>query len=336
MTKIIDVGVIKKRPVLTGAVIIGGGLIFYLVFLRGNNSSQSSSPQMGYTDSMLAAGNAVSAGQMEAMLQGQAIQGQIAMAQIQSGNQMAIAQGQQNLEREIAAMGLEAARLGFANEIYGMQTSADIQKLTIESQLTGLQIGAERDLMMHTASLSAQQNVAEMGRDVQLAGIFAQENISRHTLDASVAMNSLGFQTQIALSAHDVEKERIRADQAKHQASTSASASKSKDKSNLLGSIVGGVFSLFSDIEIKSIEGCVDSNKCLSAVKNMPIDFWRYIEGSIPEDGLLHAGTYAQDFYREIGARDWNERKQIAVVDYMGALTGAIKALENRDHATKH
>lgn len=330
MTKL-NLSVLKKKPVITGAVIIGGGALFYILFLRGGSSQESGGgSSLGYTDMQVAAASEMAVLNQQAMMQGQQIQGQLALAQIAAGSQLAVAETDANLQRDLAAFALQAQQGQIAVELagiaasqqvemLGLEKSAEIQTLTVQSQLEGLRVQAERDVYMQAAMANAQIQLGAMSRDVSLAGISAQENIMRHTLDANT-------QLQLGLGAQSVEKERIGADAAKYSAGKSASAQKSSSKWGAIAGVAMGALALFSDIKLKTIHGCVSTQRCLDAVLNSPIDFWKYLEGEELGDEM-HVGVYAQDFYRELGCNDWASRDRIHYADMFGAMNGAIKQL---------
>ena len=63
----------------------------------------------------------------------------------------------------------------------------------------------------------------------------------------------------------------------------------------------------------------------LDALKDMPVESWRYKEDSVANDGgAEHVGTYAQDFQKATGLGDG---KTISPVDAIGVTMGAVKEL---------
>lgn len=327
--------VIKKRPGLTTAVVIGG-VALVILFTRGGSSAapaSGSSQSMGYTDMQVAAASQVAAMQGQLTMQANDIQGQLALANIASSTQLAIAQQDRDMQESMAAFSLQANRdqigLQLAGlqsaervQLFGMETSAQIQQMTLQTQLLGMQAQYDRDQEMYRMMTDAQVNMSMIGATVQLAGISAQENIAHHTLDATTQQIKFQNELQLGLAMEETKRTGMATDAQKYGAKQAAK----KDKYGMIGGLIGGVFSLICDIEIKTIEGCVSTAKCLDAVNNSPLDFWRYMDSSIT-GGTLHVGTYAQDFYRELGANDWHERKHIEAVDMFGALMGAVKEL---------
>lgn len=328
--KILSLSVFKKRPVLVSSIVVIGGLIVYFMFFRGGDNSPTES--VGYGDANVNAASGLAAAQMQSQLQGQQIQGQLAALQIQGANDLAVTEAQTNLQRDLAAFSYEAAKLDNARDIYGlqvqerietlgMQTSSQIEQLRVSSELEALKVQANRDLM--------QQKIMTEG---QLALSEQAASISRSAMSTTVNLQKMAYDTQIALGAQDLERTKI-------TVGSAAKTQQKKDKSGMWVSLAGMALSFFCDRNIKSIDKCVSNYACLRAIENMPIEFWHYLEGSEPHssgDTAQHVNTYAQDFYRELGADDWNERKEIAIVDYMGAQTGAIKALSKIARPVQH
>jgi hypothetical protein len=329
MAKILSMEVFKKRPVLTTSIVVIGGLVVYLLFFRGGGQSSTANGE-SYTDANVNAASSLANMQNSpAAMQAQQIQGQLAALQIQGANEIGLASTQANLQRDIAAFSLEAAKLDHVRDMYGLQVQENIEELGIEktAQIEQLKVSSELE------ALKAQTNA-----QVQLQQIITQGNVSLAQQAAAVSiaginttalLSKYSYDAQIALGAQDVRKTELQVGGQKYIAGKQASASKT---STWVQGVIA-IASLFCDRHIKSIDGCVNSEKCLNAIREMPVEFWHYIEGSEPHDSgdtAQHVNTYSQDFYRTLGAHDWESRKKIAIVDYMGALTGAVKALDKK------
>lgn len=341
----LNFSVFKKHPKASIAIVLIGGVVFYMMFLRSGSSDVQSSAPVSYTDANVNTASNLAVMQMQAASQSQAAQiaGQLQALVIQGQNDLNLANASADLQRDLAAFSFKAAQLDNATQMYGitkqtelqmygLETSADIQRLTISSQLEALKTQAARDLAQQQIMTNGQIALGAQAAAVSMAGIQAQENVSRSTIDATKQMAQMSYDAQVKMGMMDVEKTRIYADQNKYIAGKKASSS----NTSAIAGVVGGLIGLFCDRHIKSIDKCVSADDCLKAVNEMPVEFWHYIEGSEPHDNgdtAQHLNTYAQDFYRTLGADDWQDRKQIAVVDYMGALTGSIKALSKEKAA---
>lgn len=88
------------------------------------------------------------------------------------------------------------------------------------------------------------------------------------------------------------------------------------------GAVLGGLGGLLSDERVKEKGKPLSPEKALKAVIDLPVDHWRY-----KGDDAEHVGTYAQNFHRNLGLP---HKPTIDVIDYLGALTGAVQALEKR------
>jgi|GEM_PF-1395208 len=88
------------------------------------------------------------------------------------------------------------------------------------------------------------------------------------------------------------------------------------------GAVLGGLGGLLSDERVKEKGKPLPPEKALKAVIDLPVDHWRY-----KGDDAEHVGTYAQNFHRNLGLP---HKPTIDVIDYLGALTGAVQALEKR------
>lgn len=97
-----------------------------------------------------------------------------------------------------------------------------------------------------------------------------------------------------------------------------------------LGQLVGAGMSFFSSEDMKKDKASIGRGKALDAVRNMPVESWRYKEGVA--DGGQHVGPYAEDFKRETGL---GTGKQIQAQDAIGIALGAIKDLDAKIDALR-
>jgi hypothetical protein len=87
-----------------------------------------------------------------------------------------------------------------------------------------------------------------------------------------------------------------------------------------LGSLVGAGLSFMSSRDMKEGKAPVKSGSALDAVRDMPVETWKY-----KGDNREHVGTYAEDFKRETGMGDG---RTISVQDALGVTMAAIKDLD--------
>lgn len=92
-----------------------------------------------------------------------------------------------------------------------------------------------------------------------------------------------------------------------------------------LGSLVGTGLSFMSSRDYKEDKKPVQRGSALDAVREMPVEEWKY-----KGDNRPHVGTYAEDFARETGMGDG---RTIAVQDALGVTMAAIKDLDAKVEA---
>lgn len=80
--------------------------------------------------------------------------------------------------------------------------------------------------------------------------------------------------------------------------------------------------SMMCDRNAKDDFGPADPEQALKAIEAIPYHTWSY-----KDDGVLHVGTFAQDFARELGLPN---ETTINHIDLFGALIGSVQALTAR------
>ena len=87
--------------------------------------------------------------------------------------------------------------------------------------------------------------------------------------------------------------------------------------------IAAGMGAFKSSRELKQENAPVDPEAMLEAVREMPVESWRYVDGF--QDEATHIGPYAEDFQRLIGVGDGIT---INFIDALGVAFATIKALD--------
>lgn len=102
-----------------------------------------------------------------------------------------------------------------------------------------------------------------------------------------------------------------------------------QEDSNNFGAIMGAVGTgaglLLSDEELKEGKAPIPEGEALEAVKNMPVESWRYKDG-VADEGE-HIGTYAQDFQEQTGKGDG---RTIPIGDAIGLVMKATQDLDQK------
>ena len=91
---------------------------------------------------------------------------------------------------------------------------------------------------------------------------------------------------------------------------------------------IGGALGSIAGVFISSKEKKTDKRRpaisSLDAIKNMPVEEWKYKDGEGDGGGKVHIGPYAEDFQKETGLGDG---KTISIIDAIGVNMGATKEL---------
>jgi hypothetical protein len=91
-----------------------------------------------------------------------------------------------------------------------------------------------------------------------------------------------------------------------------------------MGALGTGAGLLLSSEEVKEDKAEIPEGEALEAVKELPVESWRYKEGYGDDGAAEHIGTYAEDFQAETGQGDG---KTIPVGDAIGLTMKAVKDL---------
>lgn len=86
--------------------------------------------------------------------------------------------------------------------------------------------------------------------------------------------------------------------------------------------MLGSAAIMASSKELKDREGALEPEDALKAIRGLPVDRWSYKGDDTP-----HVGTYAESFNNSLG---FPNRPYIHTVDAIGALTGAVQALDKK------
>ena len=116
---------------------------------------------------------------------------------------------------------------------------------------------------------------------------------------------------------------------------------KSGDNSGLWGAVgnVAGraTTAYFSDKNMKEKRKPVNPKMSLAAVRNMPVESWRYKRGSPGDDGgKSHVGPMAQDVRKGLGDATAPGGKMIDMISMNGHTINAIKAIDQRLMRLEH
>ena len=109
-----------------------------------------------------------------------------------------------------------------------------------------------------------------------------------------------------------------------------------KMRAESMQGLMGGAGQLFGAVMgMSSKEAKEDKREVkgvLDALKEMPVEAWRYKEGVVNDGGEQHVGTYAEDFQKATGL---GNGKSINLMDAIGVTMGAVKELAEKVESIK-
>lgn len=240
-----------------------------------------------------------------------------AAAQLASQQAALAAQGQfydQNAVEAQLANALAQAQMSASASMYGSDQGArasmygaDIGRMNFTDNLGYQRERGDMSDLMGLIGLGNQNtsyNNGLLGFDQERAGAFNNmiPGVNPTSIDVTGPYNA-NYQGQV-----NNANQQNAADQAQRQ------------QQQQLYTTIASFF--LSSRDAKTALGPVDSEEVLAAIRSLPAERWKY-HGS----EQVHFGTFAEDFNEKVvGER----RPFIAVIDMLGALVGAVKALADK------
>ncbi len=326
---------IKKHPTGTIITVVVGGITLFLL-LGGGKSSGAATTSTG-TDPVALATMQQNA---QAQAQQNAQAGQYALADLQAittqnlatikANQDIILGTQANQNQALsinANQDIQNKALAVQSHQIDVQSSTQQHAIDAQTQVQMLGISANEQMQQNQLQAAVDQTKTTAALQQNLAQINAnlQQNIVNINDQAQVATTQINSNTQIAINQQN-----------------NATAQNGSDNSSwvsTVGEVAGIAAMFFCDVQLKFQHDCVSGDVCLDAIKELPLVRFSYLMGTKPYehgDVTEHVNTYSQDFYRVLGASDYDERRTIDVIDMMGALCGAVQALAKKDTLYVH
>jgi hypothetical protein len=158
---------------------------------------------------------------------------QLALAQVAAGSQADQTSAQLSLGHEQIAAGLAEAMQGFASKDYEAMLAGSVATSGIQAQENVQLAGINSQVQL--ADIAATTNRAQIGANVDMAALTA------HTYESMAASQS---QTSLGLA-------QIGSDERVAIAQGAQKTAQKKSSNNLIGGIIGGVLSIFSDERLK-------------------------------------------------------------------------------------
>ena len=222
---------IKTHPLY---IVLGvGGLILLWLMLRGGGGG-------GGGGTVIQAQG--SAGPSEALQ----------AAQISAGIQSQNIEAQKELGHEQIAASLYASELGYQSKDYETMVNASVATSGIQAQENIQMAGIASQVQL--ADITNETTREQIHANVDMSAIAADTYKMLAGYQASEVIQSYQTQEHITAinAAQNTQLAQISADQATTIAKTQAGVAKKKSSNSLLGGIVGGVLSIFSDARLKT------------------------------------------------------------------------------------
>lgn len=268
-------------------VLLGGGGVILVALIVSNSSSGGSgavavTSASGPTDAQVAAQHDIVLAQISAATQQSAINGQLAIAQQQGQNDLAKAALEADLSRYAidAQSALQALASNTARDVQladlasqerretaSINAQTQLAKWTLDQATMNAQIQSDFQLQYAEAANQTNIQLSQMqanlvnnqliaNRDVTLAGLATQTDLAtiNANLQRDVTLSNNKAQASIYASMTNAQTEQTRLMVAgqTEQTRLMASAQKHGSTMGLLGGIVGGIASIFSDPRVKS------------------------------------------------------------------------------------
>ena len=307
----------KANPGKSVLILGGLGVAIWLVLNAGNDGG-------GIDGGVVYAGGGMTAADYQLALQGQQINAQLSATQIGANTSVALATIDQQTQ------------IGLAQKTIELASENNAASLALGQMTTALQL----QNILSSADVANQQTQAnlQLGMEAQQTTRSAiessmQQAISTNQTYAQIMQGQADIQIQQVLANRDVQIKQSDNELAKvvNTNNNATKQNRSNNKTSTALKVIGAAAAFFCDVRIKTLHECIPLGVCGNALDTIPLDRWVYIAGSVGDDGgKTHVGTYAQDFYRALGAPDAEERTEIDAVDLIGVMMGAIR--EGRKH----
>jgi hypothetical protein len=265
---------VKKHPLLIGGVVIGGAVLLF-IYMRGGFGGGQVSVQSG------AAGP--SQADLAYAAQGQQLSYQAAMQSGAQQFQLAYLQQEQagSAQHDAIQAQLETLNINSSLDLAKYQTGA-AQATALASMQNNLDIatlGANTQTSLAQLGAATQLGLTQITSQTQLGLAADQANIISKTLDTQLGINGQNVDLQKSLSADTMNTQL-------GIANINASVAKKKSSNGLIGGIIGGVLSIFSDENLKR-----DIALLYRRTDGVGVYRYRYRDG----DTKWYRGLIAQD-----------------------------------------
>jgi hypothetical protein len=229
---------VKKHPVLIGGVVIGGAaLLFLYLHSTASSGAMVAAGPSGPTDAQVA---------FAAQSQGLAYQASMAAGAQQF--QLAYLQQEQagQAQHDTVQAQLEALNINSSLDLAKFQTTAaqTTALATMQNNLDIATLGANTQTSLAQLGAATQLGLAQITSTTSLGLAQQQANVIAKTLDTQQQLNAQNVQLQENLSSNASQTQIS-------LAQIQAGVQKKQSSNSLIGGIIGGVLSIFSDERLK-------------------------------------------------------------------------------------
>lgn len=186
--------------------------------------------------------------------------------------------------------------------------------------------GGQQMLAKWNAQKASVLDAARRG-DIQMASQLGlqrdQANLSRSMMPQGVPGMQANYNNLAAMYGQALQPY-----QQQRALDTQMMMASANNRAGTLGSLIGGAagmgaaYLMFSSHDFKEAKEPIDYDQILEAFDTMSVETWRYIGHD-----RTHIGPYAEDFRAAFGVGDG---KTISMIDAVGVLIAAVKALKSR------
>lgn len=258
-----------------------------------------------------------------------------AAAEAKADVQNSIAEQKAQSERAMAANGVrpdsgQYAGLDRATQLQGGLASAGAQNQA-RKQLRNEAMALQGDALNIGSNLPSQAG-SFLGTGMQAGNSAVGNNINnQNSWRANIGIMNTGFEGAMtgwnnsANIWRNIGKDR-----------TDMLNYSDKMRAESMQGLMGGAGQLFGAVlGMSSKEAKEDKREVrgvLEALKEMPVESWRYKQEAVDDGGEPHVGTYAEDFKKATGLGDG---KSINLMDAIGVTMGAVKELAEKVESIK-
>jgi murein L,D-transpeptidase YcbB/YkuD len=252
----------KANPIPAGAIVIGGVVVIFVIFSNAGGGGVTTVVS-GPSDAQIAAEAQLQQLRIQASDANSLRQAQVQMAQferdvdlanvsasleaIESNNatSLQIETIRSTRDQALASLSAETAMRGFSAQETAARYAAETSANQTAAQLEATRLNTQAAVQVETLRNQTELRLGEIaGRNQEIA-LAVDERNTQALIGGAVTLAGIQGNNAINIA-------RIEADAAKYSAKQQADAEKRKSSNSLIGSVIGGIASIFSDERMKT------------------------------------------------------------------------------------